>query len=897
MNDLHEALTNAGIPMPSKDTETFKIVRWGHHNRYWLKKFDGGYVFGDFVNGLSSYVFEHEYNGEKLKEMQEKRLEASLKLEEELEKSYEQCAKIAQRIWNEANIIENCNFDYSSDAMIMSRNEGMKSQDAMIMSRNEGMESHDAYQESHDAIKNAPIGRDVIKNNRHAYLLKKKVGAYGIREYKGTLVIPAYDVNGKLCTLQFIDPAGNKRFLSGGKKKGCFFTFGSIENASKIFVCEGYATGATIHECTGRQPVVVAFDANSLEPVCKIIRKKLSNTKIFICADNDAYNEVNVGVEKAKEAAHSVDGEVIIPQFKDKSTKPTDFNDLCVLEGKDAVVAILKQHKEYKCNVPSGFSLSDDGLFFKSHKTNELIRICDYICVVAFIKEADGSISRQVKFKDYHKEFRETMISSKMFANAGDQAKVHLISHGFIMNWGGFEKKKLMQYLLTSVPSKEIELIEYTGYYGSSYLRPDQVLGNDDNVILSSKIRDDAISTKGSLDEWRANISAYCAGNSRLIFSASLAFASLLLKPCNVQSGGFHLAGTSSTGKTTCLRVASSIFGSPQYLKTWRATDNALENIAFKRNDALLVLDELSEMSAQKAGNVAYMFSHGEGKDRLCKNGNLRETFHWRTLFLSSGEVDLAAHLSEVDNKSKAGQEMRFISIPANPINRTNGVFENLHGFADVAEFGKHLQDSSSKYYGHASIEFIRNVLKDQNLEATYTNELKRLKAEYLPENSTSQDSRVFDRFMFVGFAGEQATKYGITGWASGEAYRSAVTCFQAWLKEKGGVGDLEEKRLMEQVLCFFETHVSSRFFDLDCFADQKVIKLAGYKKKVENELIFYVTTSVFKNEFCKGFNRNYAIETLQKNQVLQGCQQKWTPHGNKRVYVFLGKHFADYEV
>ena len=115
---------------------------------------------------------------------------------------------------------------------------------------------------------------------------------------------------------------------------------------------------------------------------------------------------------------------------------------------------------------------------------------------------------------------------------------------------------------------------------------------------------------------------------------------------------------------------------------------------------------------------------------------------------------------------------------------------------------------------------------------------------------------------MFVGFAGEQATKYGVTGWDSGESYRSAVTCFQAWLKEKGGVGDLEEKRLMEQVLCFFETHVSSRFFDLDCFADQKVIKLAGYKKKVENELIFYVTTSVFKNEICKGFNRNYEKRT-----------------------------------
>ena len=67
MLKLTEALANAGIPVPSKDTETFKIVRWGRNNRYWLKKFDGGYVFGDFVNGLNAHVFEQSFKGEKLK--------------------------------------------------------------------------------------------------------------------------------------------------------------------------------------------------------------------------------------------------------------------------------------------------------------------------------------------------------------------------------------------------------------------------------------------------------------------------------------------------------------------------------------------------------------------------------------------------------------------------------------------------------------------------------------------------------------------------------------------------------------------------------------------------------------------------------------------------------------
>ena len=60
MLKLIEALTNSGISAPNKDTETFRMIRWGKNNRYWLRKFEGGYVFGDFVSGLNSYVFDKD---------------------------------------------------------------------------------------------------------------------------------------------------------------------------------------------------------------------------------------------------------------------------------------------------------------------------------------------------------------------------------------------------------------------------------------------------------------------------------------------------------------------------------------------------------------------------------------------------------------------------------------------------------------------------------------------------------------------------------------------------------------------------------------------------------------------------------------------------------------------
>ncbi len=53
-----------------------------------------------------------------------------------------------------------------------------------------------------------------------------------------------------------------------------------------------------------------------------------------------------------------------------------------------------------------------------------------------------------------------------------------------------------------------------------------------------------------------------------------------------------------STGKSTVLRVASSVWGGFDYLQSWRATSNGLEGIAAAHNDSLLCLDEIGEIAA-----------------------------------------------------------------------------------------------------------------------------------------------------------------------------------------------------------------------------------------------------------------------------------------------------------
>lgn len=157
----------------------------------------------------------------------------------------------------------------------------------------------------------------------------------------GNLIVPLHSVDGEMRGFQAIAPDGQKSFARGIEKKGNFHLLNSEAkdfSQGEILLCEGYATGASLHLATG-QPVAVAFDSGNLTPVAEALRKKYPNAVITVCADNDHALQKNVGVEKAKEAAQKVNGKVRIPVFSDREKKQglKDFNDLHQSQGLAAV--------------------------------------------------------------------------------------------------------------------------------------------------------------------------------------------------------------------------------------------------------------------------------------------------------------------------------------------------------------------------------------------------------------------------------------------------------------------------------------------------------------------------------------------------------------------------------
>ena len=150
-------------------------------------------------------------------------------------------------------------------------------------------------------------------NNAHPYLQRKGISGYGIRQLRDMLLIPARDVNGTLHTLQFISSDGSKRFLTGGRITGCYFSIG--RPLDSLLVAEGLATASTLYQATGRA-VAVCFSCGNMLAVARALRAKFPQLKLILCADNDLATPGNPGVTKAREAARAVGGYVAIPTFK-----------------------------------------------------------------------------------------------------------------------------------------------------------------------------------------------------------------------------------------------------------------------------------------------------------------------------------------------------------------------------------------------------------------------------------------------------------------------------------------------------------------------------------------------------------------------------------------------------
>jgi putative DNA primase/helicase len=165
----------------------------------------------------------------------------------------------------------------------------------------------------------------------HPYLTRKGVKPHNLRQRGGLLIVPLFDAFGLLWNVQRIQADGGKRFKPG-RAGGLFSPVGDFTNPAIIVICEGWATGATLHEETGH-PVLCAMNAGNLLAVAMAARSAWADADLVIAADNDRQTEGNPGVTYATAAEKATGARLIVPEFPE-GVAGSDFNDLAMLHRK-----------------------------------------------------------------------------------------------------------------------------------------------------------------------------------------------------------------------------------------------------------------------------------------------------------------------------------------------------------------------------------------------------------------------------------------------------------------------------------------------------------------------------------------------------------------------------------
>ncbi len=210
-----------------------------------------------------------------------------------------------------------------------------------------------AQREAEEKAKHAKVRKECVQlweeskpcPDNHPYVIAKGIIPYGAHvapDGYQNIIVPVY-INGEIWSVQTIN-VGWKGFHPGGKIKGGYMDIPAmidpITPPETIVICEGWATGCSLHQATSHT-VRVAFNAGNLMAVARFTRAQFPNARIILAADDDYRKPPNVGITSATAAANAVGGITVVPQFHEIANRPekaTDFNDLHQLAGIEEVL-------------------------------------------------------------------------------------------------------------------------------------------------------------------------------------------------------------------------------------------------------------------------------------------------------------------------------------------------------------------------------------------------------------------------------------------------------------------------------------------------------------------------------------------------------------------------------
>lgn len=566
-------------------------------------------------------------------------------------------------------------------------------------------------------------------------------------------------------------------------------------------------------------------------------------------------------------------------------------------------------------DLPDGYFAMNGAIYYRGEKSTYFV--CSDFTVSANTCDVDNeSWGRRIEFHDDRNCKHDLVIPMSLLSGDGSELRARLMDCGLGIATGRDGRQKFLQLISSIRPTKHIRCVNQTGWHDGAFVLPDAVISASDSPEMMLQNVDRAgnkFKTKGELSDWQEQIGKYCENNSRLMFAVCLSFAASLLPIAEESSGGFHLYGTSSTGKTTALFVAGSVWGGDPrkgFLETWRATTNGLEAVAELHNHSLLLLDEISQVNPHEVGETVYGLSNGFGKSRMSRNLTARRKAEWTLMFLSSGEKTLEQIGRGIGQSIQGGQEARFVNIEADA-GKGFGLFDDIGTFDKASDLAKHLSSASRKFYGTPIRKFLNSVCRDIPLVEKRVKECRQMfQARQSLNGASGEIYRVASRFAVVAAAGVLASEFGVVNWSRKDILACSERMFTEWVDTRGSSGAYDIEQGVKQVLSFIDRHGVSRFQDIDKrtgFEDKDtkewvstetiVRDRAGFRRFVGGVTEYLILPEVFDQEICRGISPTTIAKELKRRGVLiPGSEAKSLQNrisipglgGRKRVYVIV---------
>jgi putative DNA primase/helicase len=566
---------------------------------------------------------------------------------------------------------------------------------------------------------------------------------------------------------------------------------------------------------------------------------------------------------------------------------------------------------------PPGFVMDPaSGLWWREGRSGgdgKSARISDPFEVLGEGRDATGkgwSVVLRIKARDGRVSV--IVIPRESLASGGDQARRLLADSGLTFANAQGLKEKLASCLMQvgARASGFITLTNETGWHDGRFVLPGETIGaGGERVLFTGDEPTLKYARRGTLEKWRVGVAAKAQRNPLLMFALSCGFAAPLLHPLAAEGGGFHFRGASSSGKSTLLVAAGSIWGGDKkggpsgFGHPWRATDNAIENLAQAHNDGLLCLDEFAQVDPHAAGAAAYMLANGEGKRRSRPDATARPGARWLLLFLSSGEVGLSDHVASAPKPGRvaAGQELRLLDIAADA-GADLGIWKTLDESETPARRSEAIKAAALADYGHAGPLFLERMIasRDARLMEAHSIIFDFEKAAKCAGDA-GQIDRTARRFAVVAAAGELAATLGVVPWKPGEAADAAMVVFERWAADFGRVGLREDRQVIARVKAYIEAN-RAQFAGMGDALDDDEPSAAGragearsmieigFRRIVAGERTFLFHTGGFA-KVVEGHNPKDAAKALQRAGFLetdaeQGRLTKKISHeGQKRNF------------